>query len=137
METGTKNVGGRHNRSCKTVHFDPDDFFKLVSQQLIHEGDWGGVIKNSFENINEIKDLANDEYKSDFQPLGNSEESTKKSKQEQFGNWSFISQQEEETKVEFGPVLETGVLAPEGIHATTNIISKDDLTTEKFIFNYF
>ena len=54
METDTKHVGGRHKRSCKSFPYALDDLFKLESQQLIHEGEWEGVIKNSFENINEI-----------------------------------------------------------------------------------
>ena len=62
-----------------------DYLFKLVSQQLIYEDEWKGVIKNSFENSNEIEQLANYKDESDFQPLSNSEESTKKIKKGQFG----------------------------------------------------
>ena len=51
-----------------------------MSQQLIHEGEWGGVIKNSFEKINEIEHLSDDNDVTDFQQLCNSEESTKKIK---------------------------------------------------------
>ena len=51
-----------------------------MSQRLIHEGEWGGVIKNSFENINEIGHLYDDNDESDFQPSGSSEKSTKKIK---------------------------------------------------------
>ena len=50
----TKHVGRTHIRSCKALPYTVDDLFKLVSQQLIHEGEWGGVIKNSFEKINKI-----------------------------------------------------------------------------------
>ena len=49
-EIDTKNVGGTHNRSFKAVTYTLDEFFKLFSQQLILEGERGGVIKNSFEN---------------------------------------------------------------------------------------
>ena len=45
-EIDTKHVGGTHNRSCKAFPYTLDDLFKLVSQQLIHEVEWGGVIKN-------------------------------------------------------------------------------------------
>ena len=51
-ELNTKHVGGTHNRSCKEVPYTLDDLFKLISQQLILEVELGGVIKNSFENIN-------------------------------------------------------------------------------------
>ena len=34
IETDTKNVGGRHKRSCKRGHYALDDLFKLVSQQI-------------------------------------------------------------------------------------------------------
>ena len=40
METDIKNVGGRHNRSCKNVPYDLDELFKIVSQEMIQEGDW-------------------------------------------------------------------------------------------------
>ena len=80
LETDTKHAGRRHNRSHKAVPYTLDDLFKLVSQQLIHEGEWGGVIKNSFENINKIEHLADDKDESYFKPSGNSEESTKKIK---------------------------------------------------------
>ena len=76
----TRHVCRRHNRSCKAVPYTLDDLFKLVYQQLIHEGEWGGVIKNSFKNTNEIEHLADDKDESDLQPSGSSEESTKKIK---------------------------------------------------------
>ena len=63
----TKNVGGTHNRSCKAVPYTLDDLLKLVSQQLIHEGEWGGVIKKTFENINAIEHSYDDNDKSEFQ----------------------------------------------------------------------
>ena len=53
-EIDAKKFGGKHKRTCKVVPYTLDDLFKLVSQQLIHEGEWGGVVKNYFEKINDI-----------------------------------------------------------------------------------
>ena len=78
METDTKHDGRRHNRLCKAVSYTIDFLFKLVSQYLIHLCEWGCVIRNSFDNINKIKDLSHDKDESEFQPSENSEESNKK-----------------------------------------------------------
>ena len=43
-----------------------------MSQQMIHEGEWRGVIKNSFDNINDIEHLSDDKYESYLEPSGNS-----------------------------------------------------------------
>ena len=96
-----------------------------MSQRLIHEGEWGGVIKNSFENINEIEHLAKDNDESEFQSSFNSEESTKKNHNKH--NLVIISSalnKKKKQKLNSDQWLETGVLIPEKIYVPTNIIRK-------------
>ena len=71
MEKGTKHVGGRHNRSCKTAPYILDDLFKLVSQQMINEGAWGRVTNKVREEPNEIEHLVEDDDESEYQPSEN------------------------------------------------------------------